>query len=177
MSDNPFASGDNPFSGDASPNPYQAPTVASLASDVSGSDPSLGRVAEMLRQTKPWVRFMSVMLFIGAALLVLGGLVIMASGAAEGPVPGLGRVGAVLGFIYIVMAVLYIAPGVFLWMYADRIGVFLRQRTPGTLASALEAQKSFWKFVGIATLIVICLYCLGIIVFVVFVGGAATMMR
>ncbi len=174
MSDSPFASGDNPFSGDAGSNPYQAPTVASSVGDTSGSDPSLGRVAEMLRQTKPWVRFVSVMMFIGAAFLVFGALVMMAGGM-RGEMPGPMRgVGVGVGLFYIVLAILYIAPGIFLWMYADRIGVFLSQRTPGTLASALEAQKSFWKFVGIAILILICLYCLGIMIFI---GGMGAMMQ
>ena len=69
------------------------------------------------------------------------------------------------------MALFYIVPAFFLWRYADRIGLFVRDRSTGALASALEAQKSFWKFVGILTLVVLLLYAMGII-FVVLAGIA-----
>ena len=158
---------DNPFSSDA--NPYQAPQIATEASDIGGLDPSLDGAADMLRQTKPWVRFISVMFFIGAALCALGGLGVIVAGMVGGMAGGTAssRAGlflAFLGFVYILMAILYIAPGVFLWKYADRIGIFLRQQTPGRLASALGAQKSFWKFIGILTLVFICLYPIMILV-------------
>ncbi len=156
MSDNPFESDDTQSSPDI--NPYQAPQITTSASgfdDVGDADPSLDRAANMLRQTKPWVRFVSVMLFIGAALMVLLGLVLVIGGMANAmPMP----FGGMLGLIYIAMACLYVVPGVFLWAYANRIRVFLDQRTPGTLASALESQKSFWRFVGISLLVIMCLY-------------------
>jgi len=175
MSDNPFAPNHNPSSSDA--NPYQAPQIMTEASDVAGSNPNLDGAADMLRKTKPWVRFISVMFFIGAAFSALGGIGAIAGGIAAGMAGGMpggmpsGMAGGMpwllltgLGVAYIVMAILYITPGVFLWMYADRIGLFLRQKTPGRLASALASQKSFWKFIGIMTLIFICLYPIMILV-------------
>jgi len=156
MSGNPFPASDNP---------YQAPSFSSASSDVVGSDLDLDRSARMLSQTKPWVRFISVMMFIGSAFMVLGGIAMMIGGAA-----GLGGAGAFLGIVYIVMALLYIVPAVFLWSYADRIGRFLQQKSPGTLASALESQKSFWKFMGILMLIVLCIYAMIFVFAIVGVG-------
>ena len=153
MSDNPFASGANPF---------QSPMAAESSSDYGDSAPDLDGAAHMLRQTKPWVRFISVLMFIGSAIIVIFGLFVMAAGAPGMP----GRFGTIAGVFYIVMALLYIMPAVFLWAYADRIGFFLRQRSPGTLTSALESQKSFWKFVGVVASIFLCLYA-GVIVLVV----------
>ena len=66
------------------------------------------------------------------------------------------------------MALIYIFPAVFLWKYADRIAVFMRERSTGALASALEAQKSFWKFVGILTAVVLAIYAA---IFVVAIWG------
>ena len=159
---------DNPFGSDV--NPYQAPMATTFSIDVGDSDSNLDRAADMLRQTKPWVRFISVMLFIVGGFMVLAGLFVMLAGAAA-KLPG--GFGGAIGFIYIVMAVLYILPAVFLWTYADRISIFLRKRSPGRLASALEAQKSFWKLAGILMLIVLCMYAV-IIVFVLLAGVAAT---
>ncbi len=155
---------DSPFPSDA--NPYQSPQTTTLSGDNLDADPSLAGAADMLRQTKPWVRFMSVMLFIGAGLMAIGGLAIMAIGMGQGGpgAPGMpGAFGPILGAVYIVMALLYIVPGIFLWKYADRIGAFLYQQTPAMLTSALEPQKSFWRFTGIVTLILISVYFLIIV--------------
>ena len=157
MSTNPFAADDNPSSLDA--NPYRSPRITTAADDGGGADLNLDRTATMLRQTRPWVRFISVICFIVAILSALGGLAFIALGIAS-RMPGPAPLGAMMGFVYILMAVFYGLPGVFLWMYAGRIGIFLRQRTPGNLASALAAQKSFWKFVGIVVLIILCVYFL-----------------
>ena len=59
---------------------------------------------------------------------------------------------------HVVAAMIYIAPAIFLWSYANRIGVFVSEGTTGALASALQAQKSFWKFVGVCMLVVITIY-------------------
>ena len=80
MSENPFAPGDNP---------YQSPNIVTSASDIGDADGSLDRAANMLRQTKPWVRFISVMFFLGAVFLALAGLVMMAGGMADAMGPWL----------------------------------------------------------------------------------------
>jgi len=135
-----------------SDNPYQSPQVTAVSSDATDWDPKLDRTASMLRQTKPWVRLISVITFLSSALMVLGLLfrMMMVGGA-------FGAVGAAIRVVYIAMPVFYIIPAVFLWRYANRIEVFVRERSTVALASALEAQKSFWKFVGIFTLIVMAI--------------------
>ena len=71
--------------------------------------------------------------------------------------------------IYIVMSFLYIIPAVYLWRYANRIQSFDLERSPRALASALEAQKSFWRFCGIA-LVVYLVIVFAFVGFVV-IGG------
>jgi hypothetical protein len=60
-------------------------------------------------------------------------------------------------------------PVIFLNKYASRIAEAEGTRTPEDLARALEAQKSFWRYVGIFTLVMLCLYAL---LFVVGIGTA-----
>lgn len=152
-----------------SENPFQAPPVI-VDSSGGGADPTLDRSASMLLQTKPWVRFISIMMFIGSVFMVLAGIFMMVSGAAGGP-PG---VSVGVGVVYIAMASIYTIPAVFLWKYADRIALFVQERSTGTLASALEAQKSFWKFVGILMLVIMAIYAV-IIVFAIVAGVVASM--
>ena len=148
-----------------SDNPYQAPPV--MVASSYGEDQTLDSVVSMLLQTKPWVRFISVMMFICSALMVLVGFFMMLGGAIGNSPPGFNM--GFLGLIYIVMAVLYIVPAVFLWRYADRIALFAQERSTGALALALEAQKSFWKFVGILMLVVLSIYAV-IIAFAIIIS-------
>jgi hypothetical protein len=147
-------------------NPYLPP------SDVSGlppyhAGPSDGRAGvtemsvEMLRQTKPWVMVISVLMFLGAGFMLLASLLMMA-GAAFSP-SGSG-VTAAVAVIYVPMAVLYIYPAVKLWKYGGAINRLVLNRDTSDLEGALEQQKSFWKFSGITALIFIILY---IVIFVI----------
>ena len=166
--------------------PNQSPESIDTSGGSAGEDPQLDAAAQMLRQTKPWVRLISVMTFVGSAFMVLsGGFLLLASiaGLAGGPGgPGgaelgipLNGSGAVIGVIYIVMSFLYILPAVYLWRYANRIGSFDLERSPRALASALEAQKSFWRFCGIVIVVylVIVFAMVGFVVIAGIVGVVA----
>jgi hypothetical protein len=114
------------------------------------------RSLEMLQATKPWVRLFSVLLFIGASMGILFGLGLMFAGAMV-----FGRaaawLGMVAGIIVIAFSMLYFMPALFLGRYASRIGDAVGTRRSHDLEAALEAQKSFWKFIGIVTTVYLCL--------------------
>jgi hypothetical protein len=159
--------------------PYASPAVNVIpASPSSGSAITEG-VVRQLAGTKPWVRFMSVLIFVGAGFLVLGalGAVVliiggMASAATEGKWAA-GGLGAGIGVFYLVLAILYIYPGMKLWKYANRIGHLVRTGSSLDLEAALAEQRKFWKFTGIVMLIFISLYGLVFIGFLVAVGAGA----
>lgn len=152
-------------------NPYLAPAEAPPAPDpnlhpygygtgggAGGNRAEVSDMAcEMLRSTKPWVTFLSVMSFIGSAFMLLGGLFVMAAGALVPKQPGQPST-AFLGAIYIPMAFLYIYPAIKLWAYGSAIGRLLNSRASFDLEAALAQQKSFWKFAGITTIVMIALY-------------------
>ncbi|MGH9819337.1 MAG: hypothetical protein ACRD43_04135 [Pyrinomonadaceae bacterium] len=130
---------------------------------------------EHLRGTKPWVRFMSVMLFIGAGLMVLAGLFMFLIPMAT---PGMGGFGAIVGVVYILFAALYIAPAYFLHQFASSIGDLMKGGGDVALESALGSQKSYWRFVGISVVVVISLYVLFIVGAILFgVMNTASRMR
>ena len=69
-----------------------------------------------------------------------------------------------IGFVvFMLLAPVYIITAVFLKRYADRIESFVQERSLGTLAFALEAQKSYWKFSGIITLVSLAIAVVGIV--------------
>lgn len=160
-------------------NPYLAPAPAAPYDHVSpaaqtpyGSAPDdrgaqvSDMAVEMLKQTRPWVMFLSVMSFLGSAFMLIGGVVIMAAGAlvpsGTSAVPT-----SVLGAIYIPMAFLYIYPALKLWGYGGAINRLVASRTSTDLEAALAQQKSFWKFAGIVTISMMALYAVAIVAMVV----------
>ncbi len=122
-------------------------------------------------QMRPWVRFMSVLTFIASGFMILLGLGIALigtlAGAAARETPsglGLGLIGGTLvGGIYLVMGALYLAPAVFLHRTAGAIKRMEAGDQTGGLEGVLKNQKSFWRFVGILTLIAIGLMVLGLV--------------
>ena len=133
--------------------------------DTGGSGLS-DRAIDMLRQTKPWVRLMSVICFVFAGLMVLSGLIIAMASAAIGTRSGLG-LPAMVGVLYVALGAFYLVPGIMLHRYAGRIGRLMLSNRMNDLEEALGAQKSFWKFVGIMVLVMIGLYVVGIAIVVI----------
>jgi hypothetical protein len=149
-----------------SANPYQSPTTD------AGSDfhPS-GETAEILRQTRPWVLFLAILGTIATAFMAFGtvGMFIVAM-AGGGPGPGRSQ-GLMLGMaiMYGVMTIAYIFLVMYLYQYSSRIQQFVLGGRPDQLDHALQAQKSFWKFLGIMAILLIVLY---IIIMVFVIAGA-----
>lgn len=117
-------------------------------------------IQSALAGTKPWVRLCSILLFVSAALMiVVGGL----AGVMGAVALGGGAETAVLAIVYPLMGLLYLIPALYLFRYATRIGDYLTGGQDVQLELALDAQRSFWKFVGILSVIMIVLAVLGII--------------
>ncbi|HEX8915645.1 MAG TPA: DUF4339 domain-containing protein [Humisphaera sp.] len=141
------------------------------------------RAIEMLRQTKPWVRLFSVLLYIAVGLMgllavfqLIAGLLgssaaSSGSGRSRAAAGGIAAVGMFSALFTLAAAGLYYIPAMYLGRYASRIDKLVRSRRQQDFEAALEAQKSYWKFIGILTLVVIVIYA---IVFLFVVGGAAS---
>jgi hypothetical protein len=138
--------------------PYEAPSTAGAVSDLA---------VEMLRQTRPWVMFLAILSFIACALMIVMGLLMTGIGLmAPGPAGAKG-IQAMVGIVYLPFGFLYIYPGIKMWMYGSAIGRLVATRAPGDLEAALLQQKSFWKFSGIAAIVMVGLYIL------IFIGAIA----
>ena len=74
---------------------------------------------------------------------------------------------AVFGLVYVAFGLLYVLPALFLNRYSSHIADLLRTNRMTDLELALAAQKSFWKFVGVFILVILCLYVLGIVAAIV----------
>ncbi len=136
---------------------------------------------QYLDQTRPWVRFMSILAFVGAGFMALAGAGIMLAGLAGGfSDRGAGRMfgaigGMALGAVYLGMACLYIAPGVFLHRFAGSIWQLKLAPNAGALDEALRHQRSFWRYIGIMSLIGLIVGVI-VVVLAIVIGIAGAML-
>ncbi|HET6884526.1 MAG TPA: hypothetical protein VFI31_30510 [Pirellulales bacterium] len=134
------------------PNPYQSPAAASTASATSWAT---AIVIEHLTATRPWVLFISIVGFVVAGLMVFGGLlfgVFMVVSGGASPVEG------AIAIFYPFFGLLYFFPSLYMLRYARRIRELSLSHQVADLEAALAAQKSFWRFCGIALAIILALY-------------------
>ncbi len=121
-----------------------------------------------LGATRPWVKFIAIVWFVGVAFMVLFGAA-MITGIYRGfSMPGMPAFfGTVLGIFYIVMALVYVMPALYLYRYAKAIVGVQGVVTMAGFEDALKQQKCFWKYFGIFILIVLALYVLFIFGFMI----------
>ena len=157
----------------SSPTPYVQPPSFSTSAAISQG------VLAQLAGTKGWVRFMSVLMFVGAGFMLLAGLVMLVAGgtiaanAKAGAIPAGMMTG--IAIIYALLSLIYIYPALKLWKYASHIGALLISGSMMDLESALSQQRSFWKFLGIMVIALFALYFVAIIAMIA-LGGFAAMM-
>jgi hypothetical protein len=155
----------NPYSPPGVPPAYPAANIDyGATSSVTVTDTTI----ELLRQTRPWVMLLSIFAFIGSGLMAAVGLLV----AAWAMLAAGGKAQAAIGLVYVPVALFYIYPGIKLWGYGSAIARLMASRSSVDLEDALNQQKSFWKFSGIASVVVLGLYAVGLAVLIA-VGAVA----
>ena len=153
----------------------------SAVRDVNGGTGAItDTVINALKKTRPWVLFLAILGFIGAALTLLVGIAVVISSMMMGNLEGMdaeiapfgsGRMIGV-GVLYAVMAVIYFLSALYLLRYAGAIKRLSSSLSVADLEAALEQQASFWKLIGILVLISIVLT---VVMLLAGLGGALFM--
>lgn len=125
---------------------------------------------EFLRETAKWAYFLSILGYIGIGFIVL---IAIFAGAFFAFIGNLSREmnnfgamgGSFISSLYLLIAVFYFFPVYYLNKFASNAKIALRDNDSKSLAASFEYLKSHYKFIGIVSLIILCLYAL-IIVFV-----------
>lgn len=115
-----------------------------------------------------WSKFLAIVGFIMVGLLVLiavfAGAFLGFMGSASGVAPG--TEAGMLTVIYIIMAVIYFFPILFLYKFSVKLKRALGSSSSSELAEAFANLKSHYKFIGILTIIVLSFYAFGILIVV-----------
>lgn len=120
------------------------------APDVLTVDPSpidAPRVGEILRRTAPWAKFVAILYCIGAGLMVLVGIGAALMGLATR------QPRMIVLMAYPLFGILYLIPAMYLLRFARQARGFATGHQSRHLEEALDAQRSYWKFMGILMII------------------------
>jgi uncharacterized membrane protein len=137
-------------------------------------------IINALKKTRPWVLFLAILGFVGAALTLLVGISVIISSVMLGKVEGIDAEIAPfgsgmmigLGVVYAAMALIYFFSSLYLLRYAGAIKRLSSSLSVADLEAALTQQASFWKLIGILALISIVLM---VVMLLAGLGGALFM--
>lgn len=131
-----------------------------------------GASSGFLNETSRWAKFLAILGFVGVGFMILFSLVIIGLGnsnpmmEASFKTAGYGNP-AVVGIIYLVMAVVSIFPYLYLFQFATKMKTALRSSEQDVLNSAFSSLKSCFKFVGVFTIILLGFFVLAFIIGIV----------
>lgn len=136
---------------------------------------------DSLRESAKWTMFLSIVGFIFIALMLIGGAILTVSLAAlpdDSEFAAANPFGAVknfIGIIYLVMAAIYFFPVLYLYKYSKSVKEALNFNNSEVLGEAFQNLKSHYKFIGILTIVLLCLYALAFIGLIIFAASMASM--
>lgn len=124
---------------------------------------------EFLKEAAKWAYFLSILGFIGIGLIVVlaifAGSIFSTIGNMTPGMRGFGSsFGIIITVVYLIIALLYFFPVYYMNKFASNAKTALQENDTETLALSFEYLKSHYKFIGIMSVIAMCLYGL-IIVF------------
>lgn len=117
-----------------------------------------------LREIAKWTFFFSILGFIGIAFTIIGAILMGTTYAPMldmiGQQQGVASISIVLTITYLVIALLYFMPVLYLFKFSRKMKTAIATKNDETLADAFENLKSHYKFIGVLTIIMISLYVL-----------------
>jgi len=114
-----------------------------------------------LRETAKWAFFLSIIGFIGIALMIIFALF---ASSIFGSLPQYQNLpfnmGKIIAIIYLVIAAIYLFPVYYLMQFANKMKAALSLKEDAILTESFEMLKSHYKFIGVFTIIILSLYAL-----------------
>lgn len=133
------------------------------------------RSLSYLNETRKWTMFLAILGFVFLGIMVIFSLSFSAifssiSGEeAKLPFPGF-----LIGFIYLILAVVYFFPILYLYKFSSFIKDGILNSSSDQLDLAFQNLKSHYKFMGILFIVMLAFYAFAL--FMVMVGGLFSML-
>ena len=122
-----------------------------------------------------WMKFFFVLLIICIAFMVMGGLTMFVTSPMMGSLPDVGfnMPFWLFGILYLVCAVVYIFPTLYMKRAANAADLAIHSNSNEAVLDFLKNNKSLWKFCGIFTIVMMGLCILMIPVMLSIIAAAA----
>lgn len=136
-----------------------------------------------LSETAKWGKFLAILGFVVCGLIIIVGLffgTIFSSLMSRSPEVSYegnissGSVGAMAAIIYIIIAVVYFFPCLFLYRFSTKMKTALNGNEQTDLTLSFQNLKSLFRYVGVITVILLAIYLL---IFLFAILGVAFMSR
>lgn len=136
-------------------------------------------VKDFMLQIAKWAKFLSIIGFIGLGFMIIAGLGVMVMGETisqmnrQASVIPLGLV----GFLYLLMAVLYFFPILYLYKSSVELKKGLNSNNQESFNNGFKNLKSHYKFIGILMIVLLSLYLLIFLLGFIFAGAMSSSMH
>ena len=115
---------------------------------------------DFLMIASKWANFLAILSFIGIGLMVLGGLIVTIVGTTFSSFQTSAAPMGMFGIIYLLLGLLYFFPTLYLYNFSQNIKKALVDSSQQNLDLGFENLKSFFKFIGVFSIVTISLYIL-----------------
>ena len=124
------------------------------------------------QETSKWTNFLAIMGFSFIGLMIVLGFFIgsIFSEMVENQ-PNMPFSGTVLGFIYLMMGLIYFFPVLYLYKFSTFTKKALMHHNTNDLNEAFKNLKSHYRFMGIITIVILSVYFFAFIIGI-FIGTA-----
>lgn len=123
-------------------------------------------VQGILTTTAKWAKFLGIIGFIACGFIVLAAFSMIALGNNISALSGMPEQilgGTLIGILYLLAGLLYFFPSWYLYQYSEKLQKAVQSKNEDQLVLALDKNKSFFRFVGIMTVVTLIIYFLMII--------------
>ena len=116
-----------------------------------------------MESLRKWALFIAIMGFIGVGFMLLFALIFVFVGSAM-PMPQEAPfAGGMIGFMYLVLAILYFFPVYFLYKFADNLEHCLKGRDANRFFTSMDFLRRHYKFIGIIIIISLAFFVLAML--------------
>lgn len=125
--------------------------------------------ADLLSAAK-WAKFLCIVGCIGVGIMVIAGILMMVFGTMASSLFSNMPLGAAMGFIYLILAAIYIYPLIKGFQFANGVKAACLTNNEQELARGFAGLNALLRFTGILTIIILSIY---VIILIFGVGVAA----
>ncbi|MDR0670421.1 MAG: hypothetical protein LBF95_10105 [Treponema sp.] len=137
-------------------NPWQSPGTEVVAEEGAPRDVLTPGMLRYLKEASPWLRFLGVLGYIGAAFLIVIGIftsIALVSGLSLLDTGVFGLFGTFIGVLYLAGGVIAFFPARFTYKFGAKIRDYLMSDGNKDLEEAFRYNRALWKFSGILAIV------------------------